>query len=239
MTSSARPNRIYLDIETIPSQLPGAEEAARSRVSAPSNYKDEAKIAAYVAEKGAEAWRKTSLDGSYGEVLSIAWSNDDDGVFQVSRTYADGKGLPLANNEGAVLQEFWDMVDRQFGPNPTWVGHYVARFDLRFLYHRSVINGVIPSRVISADVSPYSPFIADTSYMWTGERNAGIKLDELARILGLPDPKDLMDGGEVWDAVAGGHLTAVLEYNKGDVETVRAIYDRLMHFSPAEPDLPI
>ena len=51
---------IYLDIETIPGQQPAVREALaadaaieKAAVRAPSNYKDETKIAEYIAAKHA------------------------------------------------------------------------------------------------------------------------------------------------------------------------------------------
>ena len=73
--------RIYLDIETIPSQQPGAREAAKAGIKPPGNYKKEDTIAAWWAEQGEsaaeEAYRKQALDAAEGEIVSIAWAMDN------------------------------------------------------------------------------------------------------------------------------------------------------------------
>lgn len=90
---------IFFDIETRPcdeaslidelTQQSNAEAMEASEaVKAPSNYKDEAKIAEYISTKRAEIHSgaadavaqkiaKTSLDGSYGRICCTGWAIDD------------------------------------------------------------------------------------------------------------------------------------------------------------------
>ena len=52
--------------------------------SAPSNYKDQEKIAAYIAEKQAEALKTAALDPDYGKIIAIAFSwVDSTGWFDI------------------------------------------------------------------------------------------------------------------------------------------------------------
>ena len=52
--------------------------------SAPSNYKDEDKIAAYIAEKQAESLKTAALDPDYGKIIAIAFSwVDSTGWFDI------------------------------------------------------------------------------------------------------------------------------------------------------------
>lgn len=219
-------HRITIDIETIPDQRPGAADAARSRVAPPANYKDPVKIAAYIEAKADEAWRRTSLDGSYGEIIVIGYALGDD---EPTAIYRD---TLQPGSEKALLEGFWEMLDERLVPDPTWVGQYVAAFDLRFLWRRSVIHGIIPSRKLPINAPPWSREVADVSYMWTGERGRGVKLGDLAEILGLPTPKGDMDGSMVWDAFQEGRIGEIVDYCVGDVETARAAFLK-MSFLPS------
>ena len=82
---------IYFDIETIPAQDPVAIELIKVdiekqklSVKAPSNYKDQEKIDAYIkvevekldAEFDA-TYRKTSFDGGLGQICCISYAIDD------------------------------------------------------------------------------------------------------------------------------------------------------------------
>ena len=71
---------LYLDIETIPSQRPGAREEIAANLKPPASYKKAETIEAWERdEKPAlveEAYRKTSIDGASGHVISIACAID-------------------------------------------------------------------------------------------------------------------------------------------------------------------
>lgn len=129
--------------------------------------------------------------------------------------------------ESDLLRTLWADLAELPLVSPIWVGHRVADFDLKFLYHRSVIHQVRPSYPIGPDIKPWSPYVRDTSFMWTGDARNGISLDRLANALGLANPKELFDGSQVWDLVRDGEYEALVEYNQRDVLTVKDIYRRL------------
>lgn len=216
--------RIFLDIETVPDQRPGAEEAARNRIQAPANYKDPEKIEAYVAGKGREAWRKTSLNGAYGEIFCIGYALGDEEATVIHRDTDDPEWT-----EKALLESFWEMLGNDLSMTATWVGHNVQRFDLRFIWQRSVIHGVPMPMRLPFDASPWSKELADTMMMWTGERNSFISLDDLLDILGV-ESRDPISGADVWDAIEAGDSHLVVRHCLRNVEEVREAWRRMMLF---------
>ena len=213
--------RLFLDLETIPDQREGAADKAASLISAPSNYRDPEKIAAYVAERAAEAWRKTSLDGGYGEVICIGYALDNEPAVVLHRKADSGP-----DGERELLAAFWSMVDEEVVDTPTWVGHNILRFDLRFLWRRSIVLGVPMYRRIPFDVSPWSDQVQDTMLMWTVDRNAFISQDELLSILGI-DSGDPINGADVWDRVQAGDYRAVIDHCARNVEEMREAWQRM------------
>lgn len=213
--------RLFLDLETIPDQREGAAQRAASLISAPSNYKDPEKIAAYVAERAAEAWRKTSLDGGYGEIFCIGYALDDEPATVLYRKADSGP-----EGERELLASFWSMVDEELVDTPTWVGHNVLRFDLRFLWRRSVVLDVPMHRRIPFDVSPWSDQVQDTMLMWTVDRNSFISLDELLSILGI-ESRDGISGADVWDRIEAGDHRAVIDHCAWNVEEMRQAWRRM------------
>jgi len=65
---------LYIDIETIPGPESGKDDV---KVKVPANYKDEAKIAAFIEAGKEEAYRKQSFNGVYGQVCSFSFAVDD------------------------------------------------------------------------------------------------------------------------------------------------------------------
>lgn len=239
---------IYIDIETIPAQRPDVLEeiratkkteldAAIAAIKPPSNYKKQETIDEWVANEAPkiakglrdafdadveDAYRKTSLDGAFGQVCVIGWALDDN----ASQTVA-------GQNEPALLREFSAALSRNkinvF--EACVVGHNVSAFDLRFLGHRHIVNGIKPHPVISraAQAKPWeSEKVFDTMVQWSGVGNR-ISLDKLCKALGVKSPKGELDGSKVWDFVKAGRLQEVAEYCARDVDAARSVH-RLMTF---------
>lgn len=215
-------SRIFLDIETIPDQREGAADAARSRIKPPSNYKDPEKIEAYIASRAEEAWRNTALDGSYGELFCIGYALDNEPAQVI---YRDLQSQSVT--EADLLSSFWNLLGNGLSPGGTWIGHNVQRFDLRFLWQRSVINGVPMSHKVPFDVSPWSGNVQDTMLMWTGDRNKFVSLDELLSILRI-NTSDPIDGSQVWDHIQADEEGIVINHCLRNVEETRQAWKTML-----------
>ncbi len=249
-------NSLYLDIETVPAQRPDVMEEIREEKQAaltsaieairpPSNYGAEA-AAKWQAEKGApqaaalrasfeaevdEAYRKTGLDGAFGQICVIGFALNSE---QAVRCYRDDW-----TDEGGVLQDFGcyltDILEPSELMTTTVVGHNVASFDLRFLAQRSIVRGFRPHGVI-ARASTAKPWetdkVYDTMVQWAGVGRF-ISLAKLCKALGIPSPKGELDGSKVWDFIKAGRIVEVADYCAGDIETTRRVHHR-MTFASSE-----
>lgn len=238
---------ITLDIETIPAQRPDVLEeireskkaelaAAIAAVKPPSNYGTEA-AEKWMKEKGAAqiealtagveveidaAYRKTGLDGAFGQICVIGWAFGD----YLPQTVSS------ADDEASILRTFSDTLgamDMHDRFNVTVVGHNVSSFDLRFMVQRHWINGLRPHHIITraAQAKPWeSDKVFDTMVQWAGVGNR-VSLAKLCKALNIPTPKKDLDGSKVWDAVKDGRLDEVASYCAADVEATRAVYKRM------------
>lgn len=240
---------LYLDIETIPSQAPGAREACAGRISPPGSMKKAETIAAWERDEKPvlveEAWRRTALDGSLGHVISIAYALDDGEVGGVGPGRVDRHwtAVPFGGADGetwrpdyaswlGIEAERLDMAFRgmeerlQADAPPTVVAHH-ADFDVRFLYHRAVILGVRLPTWWPVNERIGGDRVYCTMQAWAGYRER-IGLDRLCRALGIPG-KDGLDGAGVYDAWLSGEegCERIWRYNSGDVQRVRSVHRRL------------
>ncbi|MCL2076308.1 MAG: ribonuclease H [Betaproteobacteria bacterium] len=232
---------IYLDIETIPAQKPeliellrDEAETEKAAVAAPGNYKDPAKIQEYVAEKRAgidaafdERYRRTALDGAYGQIAVIGYAIDD---LPPVTLYSDHWDKPhyeagLLENFNEDLRSVYEKSDKT---RPIFAGHNIRDFDLRFLFQRYAVNGVSPWPFIPlGHDARYGSY--DTMLEWAG-RGAFVSLDKLCRVFGLPGKSLVngsLDGSKVWDFVKAGRILEVADYCKADVERAREIHRRM------------
>ena len=66
---------------------------------------------------------------------------------------------------------------------------------------------------------------------WSKWGREHVSLDILAKTLGIPSPKECLDGSKVYPYYRAGKLAEICEYCKCDVDTVRQVYRRLT-FAP-------
>lgn len=246
--------RITIDIETIPGQQPGLRESfledARNNIRPPSSKtKDElaaqlgitdaaeikftakdAMLAAWVsrfaneaaAEQAEDAWRKTSFNGALGQICVIGYAIEDQ---EPVALYA----ADYENGDAGLLRDFFAAITdlRCDGRpvKPMFIGHNLAAFDLPFIFHRAVINGVPLPAGFPIHPKPWGDECFDTMTYWAGPKDR-ISLDNLCRALGI-EGKGGMDGSQVWDFVRAGRIAEVADYCKHDIEITRAAYKRL------------
>lgn len=219
-------HKLFLDIETLPAPKDSEDtlrilfEKKRSKHA--DKQSDEMRFEDFVA--------KTSFDGAYGRILCIAYAVDEQKT----------EVLCNENDERKTLVEFWDLVKALSGQPRNmqypdygllFVGHNVMDFDLRFIYQRSIVLGVRPAYEIN--FARYRSYpIYDTMKEWVKWGNSTVGLEYLALALGIPSPKEDIDGSQVAAQYAAGKLGDILEYCKRDVETTRAVYRRMVFEIP-------
>ena len=158
----------------------------------------------------AELIKKLSLSAATAKILCLAYALDDAPV------------KVLHGDEKEIIQSFWKLA----GESNLFVGHNVLDFDMRFIYQRSIIHQIKPSRDI-----PFARFrnnpIYDTMQEWSKWGREHVSLDALSKALGIPSPKESLDGSKVYPYYRAGKLAEIYEYCTRDVDTVRQVYRRL------------
>ncbi len=211
---------IYFDIETLP-----AEESSHEKLRYLFERKKEKKLKTKKIEDeelGEENNSKsfddfvlkTSFDGGFGRVLCIAYAIDDKPTEVLCN---DG-------NEKKTLEQFWNIAQNC----DLFVGHNIMDFDLRFIYQRSIVLGVKPTLNLSFARYRSSP-IYDTMKEWTKwDTMNKVGLEYIALALGIPTPKEGIDGSQVFTFYKNGKVDDICKYCKRDVETSRAVYKRMV-----------
>ena len=200
--------KLFLDIETIPADgesLPFVKKLwEEARKKAGNNGKK--------MENDFETFfRNTSFQGEFGRILCIAYAVDD------------GTVECLSGPEKEILRDFWGIAK----DCTTFIGHNIMEFDLRFIYKRSVILGVRPSRELSFARYRSEP-IFDTMKEWEKWGAMGCGLHKLSIALGIASPKeDGIDGSQVYDFFLAGKQDDIYKYCKRDVEATRKVYKRI------------
>ena len=196
-------NILFFDIETVPTE-PSLQHSGL--------------LEAQMQLDEAEIIKRLSLSAATARILCLAYALEPP---------ADSPVAVLGGDEREILQSFWKLATE----TNLFVGHNVLDFDLRFIHQRSMIHQIKPSREL-----PFARFrsapIFDTMHEWSKWGREHVSLDLLARALGIPSPKECLDGSKVYPYYRAGKLAEICEYCKCDVDTVRQVYRRLT-FAPA------
>lgn len=239
------------DTETIPPQRPDvfaeilAEEQRTAELEAasiepPGNYKSPETIAKWWSETGTprrnsimatveaaadEKYRKLALDGAYGQLAVLGYAIDDRDPVAIYRKD------DWATSEAEIIRTLYSVVLEAASKAHNqirFIGHNIIGFDLRYLFQRSVINGIRPPAFIPFNTKPWEQDkVLDTMIAWAGVGRT-ISLDNLCKALGIPSPKGAIDGSKVWDYVKDGRIDEVADYcANGDVAQTRACAQRL------------
>lgn len=164
---------------------------------------------------------------------------------------AEKPGLRLksvfGNDEKKILEEFIALLGsfQAAGRNFCFAGHNIREFDIPFLCRRMIIHGlVIPDCMNFQNKKPWEVNMLDTFQHWRfGDYKNYTSLKLLAAALGLPSPKEELDGSMVsplfWEKDIGiqiANLQKIAAYCEKDVITTANIIRRFRNEPVIEAD---
>ena len=200
------------DIETVP--MPDCAQFLEfDGIEAPSNYKDEAKIKAYIEDKKRRKVDEAGLDIDLCEVAAIAYEDQD------------GQGGILLRNlwpEHTMLQKFWAAVEAR-----PLVGFNIWHFDLPVLLRRSLYLGIKAPAIRIDSYRPDGVAILDVGYALShGRKDLLRSLDFYCKRFGIPHD-DTVSGADISRLVADGDWSNVSAHAYDDMKAAKALALRI------------
>lgn len=228
---------LFFDIETVPlypdyDDLSEVlqQEWGRKTKFLKRNMEEESTDAALFSEKA----------GVYSEFAKVVCIGFGSLYFSEGKWTLRLKAL-TNDDEKELLKEFAEMVNRFEGHYNalSFCGHNIKEFDIPFLCRRMIINGVkLPKPMNIAGMKPWENPHLDTLDMWKfGDYKHYTSLALLAEILGIPSPKDDIDGSMVADVYwKEQNLPRIAKYCLQDVLTSARVYLRLKDGVDIQPE---
>lgn len=224
-------NILFLDIETVPQQ-PGFHLL-------PEDWKGlwETKAGMLLKNREGETaetiYERAGIYAEFGKIICISC-----GVMQGTE---NNRKLVLksffGNDEAQVLRAFCDMLIK-WNPSPGRAGsneskylcaHNGKEFDFPYICRRLIINRLpIPVLLNMAGKKPWEVNHLDTMELWKfGDYKSYTSLNLLAHSLGIPTPKDDIDGSMVCKVYyEEKNLERIVTYCQKDVITLAQIFLR-------------
>lgn len=230
MLSTIKPEDIlFLDIETIPAapSFEKLEDPLRAHWEKKSkHFRNEDQTAA-------DVYDRAGIYAEFGRIVCISV-----GLLKERNPFSFRLKSFFGDNEKELLTEFSAMLGK-FARNREALlcAHNGREFDYPYIARRMIINGmVIPDILDNAGKKPWEVKLLDTLDLWKfGDYKSYTSLDLLAAILGIPSPKDDIDGS----MVAGiyydeNDLPRIARYCEKDVLTVARVLFRFMNMPEIE-----
>ncbi len=208
---------MFLDIETVP-QTKNFDELPDEIASLWENKY--ASLQKYLYEKygeinAARAYNTTAgIYAEFGKIVCISigciYYRDEDMFFR-TKSFA-------GHDEAVILEEFSKLIYNNWNTNEhKFCGHNIKEFDMPYICRRMVINNIaIPEALDVSGRKPWEVNFIDTLELWKfGDKKSYTSLRLLTAILGIPTPKDDIDGSQV----------AHVYYHENDIQRI-AVYCR-------------
>jgi predicted PolB exonuclease-like 3'-5' exonuclease len=224
---------LFLDIETVSQHrhFDALDDRGRKLWQQKIGYMARRDDHVWEDEEFAQSYTdKAAIYAEFGKVIVISA-----GI--IGQADASGPALRIksfyGHDEKEILMQFSHVLEKNFNdPNlHVLCGHNIREFDIPYLCRRMTINQVpLPGLFNITGKKPWEvKYIADTLELWKyGDHKNYTSLDLLAYTLGIPSPKEGLDGSKVGHAYwHDDQLEQIRAYCERDVVTVAQVYLRL------------
>ena len=219
-------NILFLDIETV------SQKAAFSELTeewkALWQSKAENMMRNLVGETPESLYPRAAIHAEFGKVVCISCGIIK-GVGSSRRIVIKSYS---SHDERRLLEEFADMVERWGSESYRLLcAHNGKEFDFPYLCRRMTINGIpLPRLLQISGKKPWEIPLLDTMEMWKfGDFKSYTSLNLMAHALGIPTPKDDLDGSKVGGVYwIDNDLARIASYCEKDTLTVAQVFLRLM-----------
>jgi predicted PolB exonuclease-like 3'-5' exonuclease len=204
--------RLVFDIETAPlAEAAGYLEP----VEAPANYKDSAKIDAYIAEKAAQELDRCSLDVDLCRVVAIGWCLEGDAPNVTTLAEA---------TEAQMIAAFWKIADARH-----LIGFNCLGFDLPVLLRRSLYLALVRPMI---QIDKYRhPAVTDLSDELSFAGKLRLRsLSFYCKRFGI-DVADTLRGADIAAAVRDGRWADVASHCAADIAKTARLAEKLGVFN--------
>jgi uncharacterized protein YprB with RNaseH-like and TPR domain len=212
-------NILFLDIETVPEKesFEDLDDTKKELWDQKSRYqrKDD-----YTPE---EFYDRAGIWAEFGTIVCISVGyfklNGDSKTFRVTSFQGD---------EVKLLKEFKSLLNSHFNqPKHLLCAHNGKEFDFPYIARRMIIHGIaLPYKLDLFGKKPWEVPHLDTMELWKfGDYKHYTSLKLMAHILGIPSPKEDIDGSMVRDVFyEEKDIDRIVTYCELDVVTTAQVF---------------
>lgn len=215
-------NVLFLDIETVPEfeTFSVLDETKKELFDLKTKYQRKED---FTAE---EFYDRAGIWAEFGKIICISV-----GFFTFKSDVRHFRVTSFFGEEEKILKDFSNLINNHFNqPQHILCGHNAKEFDFPFIARRMIIKGIqIPQKLNLFGKKPWEVPHLDTLELWKfGDYKHYTSLKLLTNVLGIPSPKDDIDGSEVAHVFyIEKDIDRIVTYCEKDVIAVAQILLRL------------
>jgi DNA polymerase elongation subunit (family B) len=213
---------LFLDIETVPlfSSFDQLDEDEKTLWELKTRYQRKDEFSP------SEFYDRAGIWAEFGKVICISV-----GYFVFKGDLRNFRVTSFHGDEIEILKEFKNLLETHFNkPQHLLCAHNGKEFDFPFIARRMIINRIdIPYKLNLFGKKPWEVPHLDTMELWKfGDYKTFTSLKLMAYVLGIPSPKDDIDGSQVRNVFYNDKdIDRIIEYCEKDTITVAQILLRL------------
>ena len=214
-------NILFLDIETVPEKeaFDQLSEGVQELWAEKTAYRRKEE---FTPE---EFYERAGIWAEFGKIICISV-----GFFQESHRLTF-RVRSYTGDEKHLLEEFKALLQDYFNlPKHVLCAHNGKEFDFPYIARRMIIHGIsLPSKLSLFGKKPWEVPHIDTMELWKfGDFKHYTSLKLLAHVLGIPSPKEDLDGSKVRSVYyEEGDVERIARYCEKDVITTAQVFLRL------------
>lgn len=173
-----------------------------------------------------EFYERAGIWAEFGKIICISV-----GYFTLKSDVRHFRVTSFFGDEVKILKDFSNLLNNHFSqPQHLLCGHNAKEFDFPFIARRMIIHQLaIPMKLNLFGKKPWEVPHLDTMELWKfGDYKTFTSLKLLTNVLGIPSPKDDIDGSEVGKVFyIDKDLDRIITYCEKDVIAVAQVLLRL------------
>ena len=215
-------NILFLDIETVPEtqNFSDLDKAKQTLWDLKSQYQRKED---YTAE---EFYERAGIWAEFGKIICISV-----GYFNIQGDIRKLRVTSFHGNEVSILKDFKNLLISHFSQAKHLLcAHNGKEFDFPYIARRMIIHKIeLPYKLNLFGQKPWDVPQLDTLELWKfGDYKNYTSLKLLTHVLGIPSPKEDIDGSEVYRVFyEENDIDRIINYCEKDTIAVAQIFLRL------------
>lgn len=213
---------LFLDIETVPQHKSFHELDDDYKAL----YADKTRYLRKDEHTPEEYYERAGIWAEFGKIVCISV-----GYFKITGDNRSFRTTSFHGDEASLLKQFKNLLETHFTSSRHLLcAHNGKEFDFPYIARRMIVNNIeLPYKLNLFGKKPWEVPHLDTLDLWKfGDYKHYTSLKLLTKILGIPSPKDDIDGSQVRSVFYDeGDIDRIVTYCEKDTLAVAQILLRL------------